>query len=234
MVTADPSQDIGNGRILIVEDHTMLAQALALGLSLSGHGFDCRIAELAGPKSVVEQANEFRPYLVLLDLDLGLLDGLDLVRALRGSGARVLVVTGSHDERRLAATLSLGTEGWVNKDEPFEQLIDRALLVMSGRALMSPRRLSELASVGRKHLTNLGEGRARLDRLTPREREVLAALDRGGSAQELATDLFLSIATVRSHIRSILTKLEVPSQLAAVAMARRYGLSSGEQASPAA
>ncbi len=221
-------------RILIVEDHAMLAEALALGLSTSGEALECTVADLAGPKSVVEQARDLGPNLVLLDLDLGEYDGLDLVGDLRSGGARVLLVTGCHDEGRLAAALSLGTEGWVNKDERFELLIHQVLAVLAGRPLLPVAQQSELASLGREYLNDLRDRREHLGRLTPREREVLMALELGKSAQEIRAELFLSLATVRSHIRAILAKLDVTSQLAAVAVARSYGLSSERRSSPAA
>jgi DNA-binding NarL/FixJ family response regulator len=226
-------QDV-NRRILIVEDHTMLAEALALGLTTSSGALECTIADLSSPRSVVDQARELKPNLVLLDLDLGRADGLDLVRGLRSSGARVLLVTGCHDEARLAAALSLGSEGWINKGERFELLIDKVLVALSGRPLLPARRQADLKTIGREHLDHLRSGRERLGRLTAREREVLAALERGKSAEEIRTELYVSLATVRSHIRSILTKLEVTSQLAAVAVARSYGLANEGSRSPAA
>jgi DNA-binding NarL/FixJ family response regulator len=183
---------------------------------------------------VVEQARELHPHLVLLDLDLGETDGLDLVGDLRLSGARVLLVTGCHDEGRLAAALSLGTEGWVNKDERFELLVHQVLVVLSGQLLLPAARRSELTTLGRGYLNDLRASREYLGRLTSREREVLMALELGKSAEQIRAELFLSLATVRSHIRSILTKLEVTSQLAAVAVARSYGLTRERRRWPAA
>lgn len=211
-------------RILIVEDHTMLAQALALGLELSGHRLQCRIATIPGPPSVLDQAADYRPCLTLLDLDLGEEDGLDLVRGLRATGTKVLIITGSHDRQRLAATLSLGTEGWVSKDQPFEQLVEGALQIIAGRRLLAPSLHDELATLGRSHLEDFAQLRGRIESLSRREQEVLVELCRGKGAGEISRELFLSLATVRSHIRAILLKLGVPSQLAAVSLVQRAGI----------
>jgi len=207
------------GPILIVEDHEMLAQALALGLA--GSSLIARVAEVSSPDRVLSQAAGLRPSLVLLDLDLGAFDGLDLIQPLRGGGATVLVVSGCADESRLAEALVLGAKGWVSKSEPFEQLLAAAELALHDRPLLPAARQQELLQAGRERLASDRELRRRLASLTEREREVLAALSAGRSAQQIADQFVLSLGTVRSHIRAILTKLGVSTQLAAVAAARR-------------
>lgn len=233
MAGQDPLQDTnqpsmqGNsrsaGRVMIVEDHAMLAETLALGLS--GSGFYTHIVDLDaaggrdGAAPLIFEAVACRPDLVLLDLDLGAINGLDLVAQLRALGPAVLVITGCTDEERLAAALALGACGWVSKSEPFERLLEVSELAMLGGPLIPVSRRQELLEIGRAWLAETRDLESRLGRLTVREREVLAALGEGRSAQEIADGLVVSIGTVRTHIRAILSKLGVSTQLAAVAKA---------------
>lgn len=217
---AKPSLDAdANARVLIIEDHQMLAEALALGLG--NRGFDCHVADLLEIRSALGEAVQWHPTLVLLDLDLGGVDGLSLVRDLRSTGARVLVITGCRDESRLAAAVALGAAGWVSKSEPFEQLLAYAERAARDEPLIALRCLEELTQLGREQLRIEADLRTRAALLTPREREVLAAISEGTSAQAVADRFVISVGTARAHIRSILMKLGVSTQLAAVAMARQ-------------
>ncbi|MHB8313531.1 MAG: response regulator [Candidatus Dormibacteria bacterium] len=204
--------------ILIVEDHELLAEALAL--ALSGRGFDCTVAQLGGPVTVLEQAAQLRPALVLLDLYLADADGADLIPGLRATGARVLVVTGCTDESRVGSALALGASGWVSKAQPFEGLVDAAEAVMLNRPSLGDARHEELIELGAARLEAERELKQQVAQLTARERQVLWALSEGESAAEIARTFFVSIGTVRSHIQAILGKLGVSSQLAAVARVR--------------
>lgn len=198
----------------------MMAQTLAI--SLSGRGFVCEIAELRDEDQIRDQAERFRPNLVLLDLHLGSIDSLDLIPALRATGSQVLMVSGSNQEPQLVAALALGTLGWVRKTQPFEQLLAAVIEALHGRTIFPSARHDELAAQGRERLAMERETRARVARLTPREREVLVALSEGRTVQQIAEEQFVSVATVRSHVQAILTKLGVSNQLAAVALARPY------------
>jgi len=160
-----------------------------------------------------------RPVLALVDVDLGGADGLELVPGLRGLGARVLVVSGYTDERRVATSMALGANGWVSKTDPFERLLEAAELVMRDGSLLLATRRAELAQAGQACVDAQRDLKRRVSELTAREREVLDALARGQAAQAIAEELFVSVGTVRTHIRGILTKLGVASQLAAVAKA---------------
>jgi DNA-binding NarL/FixJ family response regulator len=213
----------GSGPVLIVEDHGVLAEALALGLS--DYGLECSIAEAFDARSIVGEARRLRPTLVLLDLDLGGWDGLYLIRGLRETGARVLVLSGCKDESRLAAAVALGAAGWVSKTKGFELLLEAVTQTMGDRPLLSLPRREELVAAGRARLAAEHDLQQRVSRLTSREQEVLDALSEGKTTQEVADYLFVSMATVRSHIKAILAKLEVSSQLAAVVQAGRFSAS---------
>ena len=204
--------------ILIVEDHELLAEALVL--ALSARGFDGTVARLSGPVTVLEQAAQLRPALVLLDLNLDDADGLDLIPGLCATGARVLVVTGCTDESRVGSALALGASGWVSKAQPFETLLDAAEAVLRNRPLPCGARYGDLVELGTARLQAQRELKQLVAQLTARERQVLWALSEGKSAAEIARTFFVSVGTVRTHIQAILSKLGVSSQLAAVARAR--------------
>lgn len=196
----------------------MLAEALEL--ALSARGYRCAVARLDAGRSVLQQAAELRPQLVLLDLFLDDADGLDFVAGLRATGAKVLVVTGCNDEGHVAAALALGASGWVSKAQPFEHLLDAAEATLRNHPLIPEADYRGLIERGKERLIVEQDARRRLAQLTARERQVLWALSEGESAGAIAETFFVSVGTVRTHIQGILGKLGVSSQLAAVAMAR--------------
>ncbi|MGH7723504.1 MAG: response regulator [Candidatus Dormibacteria bacterium] len=220
-----PAEAAAAVSVLVVEDHEMLAETLVLGLF--ARGFDCTVAQLTGPETVLTQAARLRPAVVLLDLQLGDTDGLDLIPGLRALGARILVVTGCTHEPRVAAALALGASGWVSKSEPFERLLEAAESVARNRPVQDRARHEEMIELGADWLETTREARRRIAQLTAREREVLWALSEGESAADIARALVVSLGTVRCHIQAILGKLDVSSQLAAVAYASSLLTSDG-------
>jgi DNA-binding NarL/FixJ family response regulator len=215
--------EVVGARVMIVEDHELLAQSLSL--ALQAQGMDVDIVPLTTPDDVMLMAEKVTPDVVLLDLDLGgaIGSGLQFVEPLIAGGAQVLIVTGSNDLMRIAECVEVGAVGYVRKSQPFQELLDAVVEVASLQTLMTPRqRRSLLAELQDQRRAD--RGRLQLfNRLTGRERAVLHALQEGKSAEVMAAEWFVSTATVRSQIRSILRKLDVNSQLAAVAAARRAG-----------
>jgi DNA-binding NarL/FixJ family response regulator len=219
-LVADPGGD--NVTVLIVEDHALLAQSLVM--ALNAEGCPARVAELSNPAALLAQTRTHRPGVVLLDLDLGPLgDGVELILPLSELGARVLVVSGTTDRVRLAEAVEQGAVGFLSKTVPFEQLLSTVLNVVAHRPVLSTAARYELMAELRNARAARNEDLAPFRSLTPKEREVLAALAQGQRAETIATASFLSEATVRSQIRSVLAKLGVKSQLEAVALAWTVG-----------
>jgi DNA-binding NarL/FixJ family response regulator len=210
-------------RLLIVEDHQLLAGTLAL--ALRQQGLEVQVAAGPSPEAVVELAGRLVPVLVLLDLDLGppLGDGLDLVRPLIEAGARVVVVTGLTDRARLGACLDAGATGVLSKAHGFEPLLSAVQRAAAGEPVLDDDERRTLLAEARARRRSDAERLAPFAALSPREQAVLAALVAGESAETIAARSYVSLATVRSQIRAILTKLRVNSQLAAVALARQAG-----------
>jgi DNA-binding NarL/FixJ family response regulator len=214
--------DRENVTVLVVEDHALLAQSLVI--ALNAEGCPARVAALISPAVLLQQVRADRPGVVLLDLDLGVLgDGVDLVQPLTELGARVLVVSGTTDRLRLAETVEKGAVGFLSKTVPFEELLSTVLDVVAQRPVLSTGQRYELMAELRTARAARSKSLAPFKLLTPRERTVLSALAQGHRAETIAATAFLSEATVRSQIRSVLAKLGVKSQLEAVALAWTAG-----------
>lgn len=211
--------------VLIVDDHELVATSLALGLR--AEGLAARHQEVRGAAEVLAAAGGLVPGLVLLDLDLGRdaqrrpVDGVRLVEPLRAAGWRVVVLSGTTDRARIGAALAAGAVAAVPKAAPFPRLLAAVRAALAGREVMPAQRRRELVEVYERQQADHADLAERLRRLTPREREVLAHLAAGRRAQAVADTFVVSLATVRTQIRSIFTKLEVSSQIEAVALYRR-------------
>ncbi|MET0189309.1 MAG: response regulator transcription factor [Pseudonocardia sediminis] len=215
-----------SGPVLIVDDHELVGSSLAL--SLKAEGEDARFFPVRSARGVLESAERISPPgLAVLDLDLGRdaegnrIDGVRLVGPIIGLGWKVVVLSGSSDAGRIGAALAAGGFVWVPKNAPFPTLLGAIREARAGRSVMPPGRREQLIEM---HLAKENERRdltSKLEKLTQREREVLALLAAGKRAQAVAEHFVVSLATVRTQIRAVLTKLEVGSQLEAVALYRR-------------
>lgn len=214
-----------DGTVLVVDDHQLLRDLL-VG-ALCARGIPARRCAATSIDDILAAAGRHPPGLVLLDLDLGSdahgrpVNGADAVASLVARGWEVLVVSGGADGGvAAAAAIAAGALGRVGKSVPFEALVGAVLDAVAGRPVMSEQERETWLA---RHRRNRSAARARnrvLGRLTVRELDVLDRLAEGHRAVAIADDLVLSLTTVRSHIRSILIKLEVSSQLEAVALLR--------------
>lgn len=212
----------GLPRVLIVEDHRTVAEALVA--VLRAEGIEAEVAESPALGNVVARATEFDPHVVLLDFDLGD-DGMafSLIEPLAARGSAVVMLSGTRDRSVLARCVEMGAVGVLNKAEPVDTVIAAVRATADRGQLMSDAERFEWLAGLRAARAQEQAQRAPFVRLTPRERDVLVRLGEGLSAAEIAERQFVSVFTVRGHIRSILIKLGVNSQLAAVAEARRAG-----------
>jgi DNA-binding NarL/FixJ family response regulator len=212
-------------RVLVVDDHTLLVDSLAMVLAT--HGVSVVRPDLTSAVAVQDQAREAAPDLVILDLDLELggvtASGEDLIAPLLEDGHPILVMSGTRDEARLGRCLVLGAWGVLSKALPAATLVEHIVTAVSGGSVLPPGRREQLIAVHRREQSHDDARQAMLGRLSAREQSVLEALVEGESVGRIAATFVLSEATVRSHVRSILTKLEVKSQLEAVAVAGRHG-----------
>ncbi len=207
--------------MLLVEDHAIIKQAL--GLALQQKGMTVEAAADLDPDAVVKLAEDFRPDVVLLDFYLGEADSLPMIGPLRDLGAIVVVLTGTTDPRSLGACIEAGAVGIVSKGESLDRLAQAIADALAGTSVMRPADREALVEAARRAHADDEERLAPFASLTPRERQVLAHLMQGQSAEDVSRIEYVSLATVRSQIRGILQKLDVNSQLAAVTMAQQAG-----------
>jgi len=215
-------------RVAIVDDHRFLAQTLALALQESG--FD---AVLVDPSDdVAARVHQWQASVVLLDLNLERdVSGDDLIPMLSRARA-VVVLTAETDRARWGECLLAGALGVLAKSSALEDVVRAVACAARGDAVIGDaQRMSWLRAADHRR-AQTETALAPFRRLTPREEEVLAALVDGEPALAIADRATVSEATVRSHIRSVLTKLGVGSQLQAVAKARRAGWSQGRHSRP--
>jgi len=221
-----PTTSRSDLRIVIIEDHVLFAESLELAMTIEGYDVR-RVAvptrdQTAGPllNTVIRQ----RPRVVLLDLDLGQFgDGERLIAPLARAGVNVVVVTASVDRARWGEAIRYGARKVLSKSRPLNDILATVRLINQGLQVMTREDREELLRAWGKERSHLIEMRLRLDRLTVREREVLAHLMKGRTVREIASVGVVSEATVRTQVKSILAKLEVTSQLAAVGLAHHVG-----------
>lgn len=210
-------------RVLIIDDHAMVA--MALQVSFRAQGWQVEVAPGTALTDVLAVVEHFQPNCVLLDLNLdGCKDaGLDLIEPICELGAVVVMLTGETDQHLLASCLKAGAVGWIGKQAKLDEVIGGVSDALEGRSLIGPTQKEQMLNALRLQHSQNAKALARFQRLTQSERNVLCALIEGKSAEEISSTQFVSVATVRSHIRSILQKLNVHSQIAAVSMATNAG-----------
>jgi len=210
-------------RVLIVDDHPLTRDALAT--LLAGNDFDV-VGQASDGQEAIDVAAKLRPQLVLLDLSMPGLDGLSALPGLRAAvpDAEVIVLTASGTEENLLAAIRAGAAGYLLKSEPPDKIVAFLRGVVRGEAALS-------GEVARSLLEQVREGGYRnggvpddiAGALSAREVEVLLLLDEHLGTDDIAKRLFISEHTVRSHVKSLLHKLNVSSRreaLEALAVAR--------------
>ena len=213
-------------KILIADDQAMVRQGF--GALLSAQPDLLVVGDAADGAAAVEQARRLNPDVVLMDVRMPVLDGLEATRRLLGGraegGPRVLILTTFDLDDYVYEALRAGASGFLLKDAPAADLVHAVRVVAAGEALLAPtvtrRLIAEFAA--RPH-TDRPRPTA-LNALTPRETEVLRLIARGRSNQEIGADLVVAEQTVKTHIGRILGKLGLRDRAQAVVFAYESGL----------
>jgi two-component system nitrate/nitrite response regulator NarL len=213
-------------RILLIDDHPLFAESLDLALSRAG--YEVRRADVptspGRSANLLAQVSRGRPGIVLLDLDLGQFgDGARLVPPLVQSGCAVVVVTADPDRARWGQCVAQGARKVISKTAQLNEILAVLRRIDAGLPVLAPGEREELLQVWQERRAQHQHIRVRLEHLTVREAEVLGNLTHGRTVREIATRSFVSEATVRTQVKSILAKLGVSSQLAAVGLAHQVG-----------
>ena len=220
-------------RVVIADDQTLVRGGFRMILGAAGIPV---VAEAADGAQAVAAVLKYRPDVVLMDIRMPEMDGLEATRRIlaapAGRDCRIIILTTFDLDQYVYAALTAGASGFLLKDVTPEQLVAAVRLVRSGDALLAPSITRRLVERFAPRAPAQPGVHADLSELTPRELEVLRLLARGLSNAELATELTLSEATVKTHVGRILTKLQLRDRVQAVVLAYETGLAGPRGTAP--
>lgn len=204
--------------VLLVDDDALVRAGLSLILS-SDPGIRV-VGEEADGRSGIEAVHALSPDVVLMDVRMPIMDGLAATELLRGEGftAAIVVLTTFDTDEYLLRALRAGANGFLLKDTPPSDIIDAVHRVGIGESMLSPTAVGRLVAYwreqdARSHDSATERARGLLDSLTDREREVAGAVGSGKSNAEISAELYMSVATVKTYVSRILTKLECSNRI---------------------
>ena len=212
-------------RVLIADDQELFRR----GLNVVLHTEDNIqvVAEASNGEEAIAKAEEFAPDVVLMDIRMPRVSGIEATRAIRDTvpTTKILMLTVSDEDSDLYEAIKAGANGYLLKDISIEEIADSVRAVVQGQSLISPSMASKLLSEFNV-LSKRAEERQQLPApaLTSRELEVLKLVAKGMSNREIADELYISENTVKNHVRNILEKLHLHSRMEAVIYAVREKL----------
>jgi DNA-binding NarL/FixJ family response regulator len=206
--------------VLVVDDHAVVRQGLRTFLDLQE---DIEVVGEAGDgAAAVEEAERLAPDVVLMDLAMPGIDGVEAIRELRSRvpDARAIALTSFSDDERVFGAVRAGAAGYLLKDTDPAELVAGIRTVAAGQGLLSPLVAARLL----EEMAGGGGGRPEAADLTPREREVLVLIAGGRSNKRIALELGVAEKTVKTHVGHVLAKLGVSDRTQAALWAVRHGL----------
>ncbi len=217
-------------RVLVADDQSMVRAGFRM--LLSGEQDIEVVAEASNGLEAVDKAARFRPTVVLMDIRMPELDGLEATRRILAAdnAARILILTTFDLDEYVYEALRAGASGFVLKDDPPEQLIAAVRTVAAGDALLSPTITKRVI----KQFTRSPRPTPpkEVEELTAREQEILRLIASGLSNAEIANELYISDTTVKTHVTHILQKLNLRDRVQAVVLAYQTGLFEGDARRP--
>jgi len=206
-------------RILIVDDHPVVRDGLVAILSTQPDF--AVIGEAGAGGDAVQKANELKPDVILLDLEMPVMDGVETLLKIRAAQpeVRVIVLTAFDTDDRIMSAVRAGAKGYLLKGVPRDEIFKAVRVVGAGGSLLQP----VIAEKLMRHIEGAGEDTA-FEPLTGREMEVLRLLGQGKTNREIARALVISERTVKYHLSAIMGKLGVTNRTEAVTVAMRRGL----------
>lgn len=211
-------------RLLLVDDQAMFREGLRTLLSVHA---DVEVVGEAGDGDVaVRQVASLKPDVVLMDLRMPILNGVEATRRIRTqhAGCQIIVLTTFDDDEDVFDALRAGAVGYLLKDAPQEKLLEAIRLASRGESFLQPSIATKLVAEFSRLSCTRPVDRKLVHSLSDRELEVLQHLARGQSNKEIAMALYITEGTVKNHMTSILGKLGVPDRTQAALKARELGI----------
>lgn len=207
-------------KVVVVDDHALFRAGL---ISLLNDMPDVDvIGEANNGKTAVQVIEELKPDVVLLDVNMPVMDGVETVKELKKhSDARIIMLTISKSENDLFSAIKAGADGYLLKNSEPTELNKALKLVREGKAILSPEVTRQVMMVAGSSNAN---PKIPESILTKREKEVLECLSNGFTTAEIADELFISDNTVKTHVRHLLEKLEASNRAEAVSKATQQGI----------
>lgn len=213
-------------RVLIIDDHTLFRSGIKLLLERQA-GFAV-VGEAGSALDGVKRTKKLKPDVILLDLHMPDIGGLQVIALLREEmpTAQIIMLTVSEDAEDLLEALRAGARGYLLKNIETDFLLDAIRRAAKAESVMSPLMANKLADAIRQPEKTSNASDSSLEKLSPREREVITMLARGASNKEIARSLDLVESTVKIHVQGILRKLNLSSRVQAAVFAVEHGLTS--------
>lgn len=212
-------------RVLVVDDQALVRDGFAMVLD---HEEDIEVVGDAGTGvEAIEAARTLRPDVILMDIRMPEMDGLEATRRILADAAwpvKIVILTTFDPDEYVYEALRAGASAFVLKDIPRAELVAAVRTVSDGGALLAPSITKRLVGRFAQRLGTDTAASARVERLTDREREVLVSIGRGYNNTEIAEQLFIGAATVKTHVNSVFTKLGLRDRAQAVVFAYESGL----------
>jgi len=207
-------------RLLLVDDHQMVRESLKR--SMTDEGFDV-VGEAADGEEAIEAAERLRPDVVLMDVTMPNVDGVEATRAITEARpiTRVVMLTMHADKEVLASAIRAGASGYLTKDSSVDEVASAVRMAADGNTALSPQLAATMLEEVRRLEVEPDDDESII---TKRETEVLQLIADGRSTPEVAADLYISQKTVKNHLASIYQKLEARDRTQAVLQAVRMGI----------
>lgn len=219
-----PTEPVDGVRVLLVDDDDLVRAGLTM--MLDGAAGISVVADVGDGAAVPDAVAAHFPDVVLMDLRMPGVDGVTATARLRSrpGAPEVLVLTTFDTDADVLAALQAGASGYLLKDTPPVQIVEAIRRVVAGEPTLSPRIVRRLMDRSAQTAGDRMRAGEALARLTERESEVALAVARGAANAEVAAELFMSVATVKAHVSSILAKLELSNRTQLALLAHRAGL----------